>query len=189
MPQDASHDLALQVILAEFSALRDEIKDRAATAYTLLSINITVTVAAAGFVLSDKADPRLLLLLPLTAPALGMLFLDHALNINNIGGYINNNLRPLAVAAARGAATESSKLLSFEMYVREYEKLRLRRILHGFPLILLFEGFPLAALIFCAKRLQHGWEWILWAVGLAMVVTYLILWMLFLVHPRQEANK
>ena len=84
----------LNLTVAEFNALRGEIKDRSTIAYTLMNINITATTAIAGFVLSSKADPILLLILPLLSPALGMLFVDHSYNIDNLGATSNPGCVP-----------------------------------------------------------------------------------------------
>jgi hypothetical protein len=185
MSENDDKKAMLNVVLAEFQALRGEIKDRASAAYTILNLNITATAAVAGFVLSDKADPRLLLILPLLSPALGMLFVDHSYNIANLGNYINERLRPLAIAAAG-----DSRLLGYEEFVDKYEQNKLLRFLPlGFPLMLLFAGFPCAALVFSAMKLEHAWAWALWAAGVLMVITYIALWTVFIIAPYRRQRK
>lgn len=185
MSGNENKEVVLNVVLAEFEALRGEITDRASAAYTLLNLNITATAAVAGFVLSDKADPRLLLILPLLSPALGMLFIDHSYNITNLGNYINKRLRPLATAAAG-----DSRLLGYEEFVDKYEQNKLLRFLPlGFPLMLLFAGFPCAALVFSVIKLEHAWAWTLWAAGVLMVITYIALWTVFIIAPYRGQRK
>ena len=170
----------LQVALAEFSALRGEIKDRSASAWTMVSLNITATSAVLGFVLSKGADPLLLLALPIVAPSLGMLFIDHAYNINNLGSYIGARIRPLIV----GASGEPS-LLGYEDAMDTYEQRRLLRFLpFGLPLTLLFSGIPIGCLVFVVPSLHASWSWLLWAFGIGLVTTQLVLWLLFLLRPR-----
>lgn len=167
--------------MAEFSDLRGEIQNRSSAAWTLVSLNATATAAILGFVLSDKADPRLLLALPIVSSALGMLFIDHAYNINNLGSYINKRVRPV-VREASG----STRLLGYEEAMDTYEENKLLRFIpFGLPLTILFSGVPLASLGFAIKSLDAGWAWAVWALGLVLAATQLTLWVLFLVDPQR----
>jgi len=184
MQGNADSGSLLTATLAEFTALRGEIKDRADTAYTLLNINITATTAVAGFVLTGKADPALLLILPLLSPALGMLFVDHSYNIANLGQYINLKLRPL-VAQAVGNA----QVLGYEEFVRQYEQKRILRFLPlGVPLTLLFAAPPFAALLF-TWRLTDRWLRALWVAGLLLFLAFIALWLVFLLAPYRPKPK
>jgi len=185
MSENDNKGAVLNVVLAEFNALRGEIKDRSSTAYTLLNISITATTAIAGFVLSGKASPLLLLILPLLSPALGMLFVDHAYNIDNLGNYIRSRLRPRAIAAAG-----DSHLLEYEEFVAQYEQNKLLRFLPlGLPLTLLFAGPPFAALLFSWTELKDYWAWALWIAGLMMFFAFVWLWFRFLFAPYQGRQK
>lgn len=81
MTTSSSPSLVLEVALHEFVKLRDEIANRSTAQWTLLGLNATATAATSGFVLANNADRNLLLLLPVLTPALGLLFIDHALNV------------------------------------------------------------------------------------------------------------
>ena len=175
----------LNVAIAEFNALRGEIRDRASAAFLVLNINITATTAVMGMVLSGKADPMVLLILPLFSPALGMLFVDHSHNIRNLGDYINLRLRPLAVAAAG-----EPRLLAYEEFVRQYEQDKLRRFLPlGLPLSVLFVAVPFGVLAFLSARIEHLWVWALWGVGLLMAAAFSVLWLSFLLAPYRGGRK
>jgi hypothetical protein len=172
----------LNLTVAEFNALRGEIKDRSTIAYTLMNINITATTAIAGFVLSSKADPILLLILPLLSPALGMLFVDHSYNIDNLGSYIKSRLRPTAAAA-----TGNPDVLGYEDFIDAYEQNKLFRFLPlGLPLTLLFAGPPLAGLLFTWEQLKDRWAWALWLAGLLMFIAFVWLWLRFLCAPYRK---
>jgi hypothetical protein len=176
------HQAAIQVILAEFGALRKEIGDRSSAATTLLNINITASATVVGFVLSNKASPLLLLLLPILSPALGMLFVDHAYNILNLGDYIKETLAPELrnMTGHRG-------LLGYEERIDTYEQSRIRRFLPlGLPVALTFALSPIAALFFSIRSLETPWSWAIWAFGLVMVIIYLYLWIIFLLIPYQR---
>ena len=144
----------------------------------------SVTTAVAGFVLTGKADPALLLILPLLSPALGMLFVDHSYNIANLGQYINLKLRPL-VAQAVGNA----QVLGYEEFVRQYEQKRILRFLPlGVPLTLLFAAPPFAALLF-TWRLTDRWLRALWVAGLLLFIVFIALWLVFLLAPYRPKPK
>jgi hypothetical protein len=169
----------LQVALAEFSALRSEIKDRSSYAWALVNLDITATAALFGFVLSKSADPKLLLALPLLAPALGLLFLDHAYNINNLGSYIGKRLRPIVLEAAG-----SADLLGYEEAMDRYEEHRFLRLVPlGLPITLLFSALPAGALIFVVPSLDAAWAWVVWAFGLLLVLVQTTLWLTFMLNP------
>jgi hypothetical protein len=180
---DADPGVVVQVALAEFSKLRDEISGRSGSAWTLLGLNATVSSAVAGFVLAQKADPLLLLLLPLLNPSLGLLFLDHATNISNIGIYIDSVLKPLL----RGAAREA-RLMGYEEWVDEYESHPFRRLLpFGIPLVLLFNVTPVASLVYSARFVGTGWGWAIWGLGVVVTAVQVAFWAAFLGPPLRRA--
>jgi hypothetical protein len=172
----------LQIVLAEFQALRKEIADRSTAGQTLLNLNMTATAAVAGFVLSNKADPLLLLLVPILSSALGMLYVDHAYNIINLGAYIKNTLAPLLNKIAA-----SSGLLGYEERIAEYEQRKVRRFLpFGLPLAVAFTVPPIGALIFSFRSLEETWTWVLWGFGAALTAIYLVSWTSFLLLPYRK---
>jgi hypothetical protein len=164
----------------EFSALREEIAGRSKAQHTLIQLSITAIGAIGAFVLAGegvpggiplagKGNPLLLLLIPLLIPALGMIYLDHAINITNIGNYINEVLRPELGA------------FHYEERVRAYEKRKtLRILLYGLPIFLIFAAGPIASLIITALFLSGlFWAEVLWCGGVFMALLYLTFWSLF----------
>jgi hypothetical protein len=186
--EPAQHDRAavVQVSIAEFNKLRDEIGARSGSAWTLLGLNATVSSTVAGFVLAQKANPLALLLLPLLAPSLGLLFIDHATNIGNIGTYINTVLKPLLREAA-----DDERLLSYEEWVDNFERQPVRRLLpFGIPLVLLFNAVPIGSLVFSASRLDDlWWAWVLWTIGLAATAIQFAFWVALLGPPLRRAMR
>jgi hypothetical protein len=173
----------IQVALAEFGKLRDEIGGRSTAAWTLVGLSITSSATLAGFVLAQKADPRLLLVLPLLTPSLGLLFMDHATNIGRIGDYINTVLKPVV----REAACDR-RLLSYEEWVDAYEANTLERLLpFGIPLVLAFTMVPVGALVYLAPRIYEAWSWILWVLGAIVTCVQVGFWYRFLVPPLRRA--
>jgi hypothetical protein len=175
----ANKSAIIQVSLVEFSALRGEIKDRSSAAWALVALDVTGTTAILGFLLSKNADPKLLLALPLFAPALGLLFIDHAYNINNLGSYINKRLRPLVVEAAG-----STEILGYEDVIDQYEGHRFLRLVPlGLPLSLFFSVLPLAALVFVIPSLDAPWAWVVWGFGALLTLVQSSLWVTFMLDP------
>lgn len=171
----------VQVSLAAFSAAKTEIADRSKAQHTLIQLNITAVGTIVGFVLANKADPQLLLLLPLLSPALGMLHLDHAVNIANIGSFIDAVVRAKLAAAAAVA-----DVMGYEEHVRSFERrLVLRFLLFGIPVLLLFAGVPVYSLLFLRLRgtIVAPWAITLWWSGTVLVLAYFWLWLVFMFRP------
>lgn len=179
---DAEADKAhLDVLMAEFKALRDEIGSRATSSHTLININVVASGVLGGLVVNNPGRVELLLLLPILSPILGLLWIDHAHNIRNIGDYIGTTLRP-AVNAVAGDDTGS--LLGWEDYVDRYEQRSLLRFLPlGAPVIVLFAGIPLAALIRTTPDLGTVWQWCIWAAGALLTASFIVLLLRFLGLP------
>lgn len=168
-----------QVVLAEFSALRQEIQDRSGAANTLLNLNITATGTVAGLVLSQRVNPVLLLLLPFLSSALGLLYLDQALNIKNIGAYIKEELKPRLATAARDVG-----VLAYEERIDEYERrIVLRFLPWGLPVTILFSFPALAALFSSLGRIDTLGMGALWVMGMVLTGAYFFLWGRFVLLP------
>lgn len=181
MTGEAAYNAGIvQVALAEFSALRSEILSRTSQAWMLVSINFTVTAAVLGVLFSKEGDRKLLLVLPLIAPSLSLLFIDHSFNIRSLGGYIRKRIRPLLAQA-----TGSANLLGYEDEVSKYEQNRfLRTVPFGLPLLVIFTAVPAASLVFAWSSLEPIWSWTAWWSGLVLVVAQFIMWCLFIFNPQ-----
>jgi hypothetical protein len=175
----------LNAALGEFGKLRDEIAGRSTTLWTLVALNATASSAVAGFVLAQKADPLVLLVLPLLAPSLGLLVIDHVTNIGHIGDYINNAIRPLV-----REITREPRLLCYEERVDTWETRRLRRTLaFGLPLVLLFSVVPVYSLAVTVSKIETAPVLVLWSIGAAMTAFQVSLWVLFLAPPLRRPKR
>jgi len=117
-----------------------------------------------GFVLSDKAADELLILLPIVSGAIGLLWYDHARNIDSLGDYIRVDL---------------PRSNGYERRIAELEQSEWRRMPMTAALMLMFVGAPIAGLVVPLGEL-HGALWGLWAVGLILALTcayWLIRWL------------
>ena len=89
-----SAELAVDALIAEFTALRDEITSRVGSQLTLILGAGTIISAIVGVVVSDKADVSLLAVIPLITSVLGFVHIDNARFINYIAKYIRDDLWP-----------------------------------------------------------------------------------------------
>jgi hypothetical protein len=137
-----------------FAACRAEILGRSAHQHTLLSINLTALAALAGVVLSGHADERLLLLLPIISGSIGLMWYDHARNIDSLGDFIRQDLVGFG---------------GYEKHIAALEKSEWRRVPMTAALLLLFVAAPIAGLVIPIHRVD-GWLWVLWGVGVILSV-------------------
>jgi hypothetical protein len=169
---------SIRLASAAFADRRSEINERSRAQHTIIQIAVTAVGTVLGFVLGAKADPRVLLVIPLISTPLGMLYLDHGLNIANIGEFIRTRIVPVLELVPR-----ASDVLGYEAFMRTFERRRLLRVfLFGAPLLLLFAGFPAGALIYlCWAGLVNTWTMkVLWAVGALFLLWYLVFWWTFM---------
>lgn len=132
-------------IIAEFDSLKEEIRARSHDQSTAISLNITAIGAIGSLYLTERAaaDPRILFLIPIISSLLGMRFVDHAINIDSLGRFIQKELKP-QLASALGIA----QVVDYEVFAESFaERSRLRFFLFGLPIALLFAGLPAVALV------------------------------------------
>jgi len=154
---------ALTVILTEFQTIRAGIDRKATSIHTLMSLNVTAIAAVAGLVLADKADPRLLLVLPLVSSSLGLMVIDLTRDIRLARDYINDRLQPLAAKYA-----EDDEVLAYASTTPRPPRNIL--VLQGIPFSLLFGGVSLIALIAVIGSLKSVADWSAWCVGAALLL-------------------
>lgn len=77
--------------LRQFEVLWSEIARRSNAQQALLAATVTITGTIGGLVVTNRADSVLLVVLAIVSPVLGLLWLDHARNIGEIGNFIRVN--------------------------------------------------------------------------------------------------
>jgi hypothetical protein len=176
---------AIAILLAEFQALRTEIAVRSGAQGTMMQLAVTAFGALAGLAFTQYGDHRMLLLIPVTSAILGLIWLDHATNISNIGDYIKNQIMP----ALRRAA-EMETLPDYETAVREYERTpgAFFRVF-GLPPFLIFILVPLVAMITAFDFTPRGWLfWTLLLFDAVLLIVFTVRWLPFLDSPRQRVS-
>jgi hypothetical protein len=163
--------------LAEYTALRAEIQRRSTTQQALVALNLAASATIAGAVVASRLDDEFLLVLPLVSSVLGLLWLDHARNIELIGSYIANKLwlwEP-----------------SWETYARQLERRMRSQVLEfALPMSLVFAGGSVAALVITALGGLHGsGTYVLWGLGFVLASLYLVAWIPFVAKQLRATKK
>jgi len=84
------------------------------------------------------------LLIPMVSSVLGMLWIDHAINIANQGSFIQNVVMPELMQSI-----DLPSIPNYEVSIRRMEKRAgLRLFVLGAPILLIFAGIPLAAMLY-----------------------------------------
>jgi hypothetical protein len=173
---------AISILLAEFQALRAEIAGRSAAQATMMQLAVSAFGVLAGLGFTQYGDRRMLLLIPVISTILGLVWLDHAANISNIGDFIKNQLTP----ALRSAA-EMDALPDYEIFVRRYERSPggLFRMF-GLPPFLIFIFLPVVAMVIALDATTRGWLfWTLQVADVALLALFTVTWLPYLGSPRR----
>ena len=156
----------VSAILAEFNALKAEIRARSNDQSLVVSLNITVVAVIGGFYFSEKADPRVLFLIPIISSLLGMRYVDHVINIDNLGRFIQREVKP-QLSSVLGVTVPD-----YEIFAESFAELsRLRYFLLALPIASLFAGIPVSTLVlpFIVVKPQE-WDAPFWGGALLSAV-------------------
>jgi hypothetical protein len=95
---DSNESLQMQAVLAEYSALRQEIVQRIGSRIQLLAASSTISAIIIGVGL-ERRSAELMLVVPMVACLFGLQVLYETLVVFQIGGYIRDNIEaPLRAA-------------------------------------------------------------------------------------------
>jgi len=133
------------IVLAIYNSVRDEIKTRSTAQAGLVALNVTAIGILGGFFFGKAQNPpEILLLIPIVSSVLGMLWIDHAINIANQGSFIQNVVMPELMQSI-----DLASIPNYEVSIRRMEKRAgLRLFVLGVPILLIFAGIPLAAMLY-----------------------------------------
>lgn len=159
----------ITVVLAQFNACRTEIQARSSNQAAVINLNITAISILAGYYFVYHANPLVLLVIPLVSPMLGIIWADHAINIGNLGRFIQYRLMPLL------SATLKRELPDYESFIRHFEQQKGRRlVLLLAPMLLLFALLPAAALFlaWAVTTVRDPLFWALFSIGAALILIF-----------------
>jgi hypothetical protein len=163
---DAADDSKrMDVLLAEFSAIRTVIDRKQFNQISLTSLNLTVVATITGLVLSGKAHASLVLVLPIACSALGMFVLGQSHDQATAAAYIAERLRPLVLEQVA-----DDRLFDWERFFREHKDFGY--VAQAVALALLFPGIAITSLIIGLFSLTTTAAAVSWVLGFAITLVF-----------------
>jgi hypothetical protein len=89
---DAEEQVASQIMLAEYAALRTEVDRRATVQWNVLALQLTSAGVIASLAISHTSEIALLLVIPLSSYMLGSRYILHDFHLKLISRYIRDSL-------------------------------------------------------------------------------------------------
>jgi hypothetical protein len=178
-----------QAALTEFTTLRAEIANRSTAQYTLVAITLVAASTLGGLTLGPgHVQSSILLLLSPICTATGLLWLDHAHAIYQIGDYIRDKLWPFiricldsTPATSEGtSAAATQELPSYEIYALAGKQIIIERGVLLFPFGLIFVLTPAVSTFIAARVGDQSWVYAVSAVDALLILALLFAWILFL---------
>jgi len=174
---------AVSVLLAQFEALRAEIASRSQAQASMMQLTITALGAIAALAFSEHGEKLMLLVVPIVSAILGLIWIDHAANITNLGNFIRTEIMP-ALKAAAGMAN----LPDYEVAVVRYEQKRSAVMrLFGLPPFLVFLLTPAVTMVLAYGGVENrDWMfWTLFGLDLFLMAVFTAYWLPWLRGPRR----
>ena len=170
---DAVVQVASQVMLAEYAALRTEVDRRATVQWNVLALQVTSAGVIASLAISHASDIALLLVIPLSSYMLGSRYILHDFHLKLISRYIRDSL---SGRLGGHLAWESWKVsqITPDTGPRGWLTPAAWNLLH--PTRLAFEGVAWLALLTSALAAAYSWRDNAPAWGL--ILGFALLWIL-----------
>lgn len=194
-PDNSAVERSIEIALAEFSALRKEIGERAGAQDRYIALGLTLASTIGGVVVTHTSTRPLLLVPLLVGPLLGLLFLDHAFTVDALGNYIRleladslrHSVRKLNVGG-RLADSDINRLLAWEEGVLRARKRVVWRVALLGGSLLPFALAPGVA-AFLVQNTNNALSpvvyWALWTMGVALVLSFIGLWIAWATAARK----
>ena len=170
---DAEVQVASQIMLAEYAALRTEVDRRATVQWNVLALQLTSAGVIASLAISRASDIALLLVIPLSSYMLGSRYILHDFHLKLISRYIRDSL---SGRLGGHLAWENWKIsqITPDTGPRGWLSPAAWNLLH--PTRLAFEGVAWLALLTAALAAAYGWRDNAPAWGL--ILGFALLWLL-----------
>jgi hypothetical protein len=152
---DAEAQVASQIMLAEYAALRTEVDRRATVQWNVLALQLTSTGVIASLAISHASEIALLLVIPLSSYMLGSRYILHDFHLKLISRYIRDSL---SGRFGGNLAWESWKISQITPHDGPQGWLTPTawNLLH--PTRLAFEGVAWLALLTAALAAAYSWR-------------------------------
>jgi hypothetical protein len=161
-------DVRLEGLLAEYETVNTLVERTTTLITTLITFHATAIATVVGFIVSEKADIRLLLVIPIISAILGLLISSQDFDIRTAEGYVRTVLRPILAEY-----TGDDHLWRWHEQLLERRRAVFVGLTRLAPLGLLFPGAAVASLLVTVAGLRTGLDWLAWALGLVLTVLLL----------------
>lgn len=165
--------VAAQVMLAEYAALRTEVDRRATVQWNVLALQLTSAGVIASLAISHTSEFALLLVIPLSSYMLGSRYILHDFHLKLISRYIRDSLSGRLGGHLAWESWKISQVTS-DVGPRGWLTPTAWNLLH--PTRLAFEGVAWLALLTAALAAAYSWRDKAPAWGL--VLGFALLWIL-----------
>jgi len=172
-PPEAEDQVASQIMLAEYTALRTEMDRRATIQWNVLALQLTSTGVIASLALSHASQLALLLVIPLSSYMLGSRYVLHDFHLKLISRYIRDSLSGRLGGHLPWEGWKISQIAS-DTGPRGLLSPTAWNVLH--PTRLAFEGVAWLALLTAALAAAYTWRDKAPAWGL--ILGFALLWIL-----------
>jgi hypothetical protein len=170
---DANAQIASQIMLAEYTALRTEVDRRATVQWNVLALQVTSAGVIASLAISHVSDIALLLVIPLSSYMLGSRYILHDFHLRLISRYIRDSLSGRLQGHLAWESWKISQITS-EAGPRGWLTPTAWNLVH--PTRLAFEGVAWLALLTAALAAAYSWRNNAPAWGL--ILGFTLLWIL-----------
>lgn len=169
----AEPQVASQIMLAEYAALRTEVDRRAAIQWNVLALQLTSAGVIASLAISRTSEIALLLVIPLSSYMLGSRYILHDFHLKLISRYIRDSLSGRLQGHLAWESWKISQIMT-KAGPRGWLTPAAWNLLH--PTRLAFEGVAWLALLTAALAAAYSWRDNTPAWGL--VLGFALLWIL-----------
>lgn len=156
-------DNRTNLLVAEYTAIRAVMAQKSAASHALVGAYLTVVAVILGFVVANRADPRLLLAVPVLAAISGITILRRRRDREAANSYIREVLRPVALECAG-----DDRVFRWDDFYAQQRGSR--SLLYEFGLQLVFPLSGFACLFVTLPLLASVGEWLAWLAGLSFLV-------------------
>ncbi|KAB1912110.1 hypothetical protein [Micromonospora sp. AMSO31t] len=159
----ARADNRTNLLVAEYTAIRAVMAQKSAASHALVGAYLTVVAVILGFVVANRADPRLLLAVPVLAAISGITILRRRQDREAANRYIREVLRPVALECSG-----DDRVFRWDDFYAQQRGSR--SLLYEFGLQLVFPLSGLVCLFVTLPLLASVAEWLAWLGGLSFLV-------------------
>ncbi|GGR72827.1 hypothetical protein GCM10010169_16010 [Micromonospora fulviviridis] len=168
---DARVDNRTNLLIAEYTAIRAVVAQKSSASHALVGAYLTVVAVILGFVVANRADPRLLITVPILSAVCGITILRRRRDREVAHRYVREVLRPIAVQCSG----DDRIFLWEEFYARHKDARSMR---YEFGLQLVFPLSAAAALVATLPLLASIGDWLAWLAGLSFLVMLIVTYVL-----------